>query len=91
MEIEITTEVTKRFDITKKQAAQITLDYLKEEFNIDPYMWIEDGDLMEEVEYITSHKWTANEKVRKMTKNDKYLLKTAKLINDRIYNESLPY
>jgi hypothetical protein len=91
MEIEITTEVTKKYDIPNEQAAKIALEYIKKEFDIEPHMWIENGNLMEEVEYITSHKWTDNEAIRVATKKDKYLLKTVKLINDRIHNEGLSY
>ena len=56
MEITITETKRRKINIDNKQSAEIALNYIKEEFRIHPHMWIKKGKLMEEVEYVTSHK-----------------------------------
>jgi len=84
MKFTYTEKIKRKVDISNKEAAKIALDYIKEEFNLESDMWIEDGKLMHEVEYITSHKWTSNEIIREATKEDKIMLKAVELIKKRI-------
>jgi len=87
MEITITETKRRKINIDDKQSAEIALEHIKRIFKIHPQMWIKEGVLMEEVEYITSHKWYADEEVRKATKEDKIMLEAAKLIHKRLNND----
>lgn len=75
---------TRKVDISKDEAEKLILDYIKEYYEIDPYMWIEDGNLMHQVEYHTSHAWYDNEIKRKASKEDKTLLKMSKIISKNL-------
>jgi hypothetical protein len=83
MEITITETKRRKINLSDKEAAEIALNYIKKEFNISPQMWISDGKLMEEVEYVTSHVWHADEVVREATEEDICLLKATKEIFKR--------
>ncbi len=74
----------KTIDLSREDMAEIALGYFKEEFGIDAAMWIADGYLMEEKEYVTSHVWYDEEQVRKATKEDKAVLKVAKYIKKNL-------
>jgi len=85
--MEITISEIKTVNISKEQAAEISLNYIKNEFGINPQMWIENKKLMEEVEYITSHKWYSDEEVRLASKEDKILLEASKIIHRRCHGK----
>ncbi len=70
--------------IDKRQQREITIKYLEDRYQLHRDMRIEDGNLMEEVEYVTSHKWYSNEVVRIATRSDKEVL----LIIKELYAES---
>jgi hypothetical protein len=84
MEFTITETKRRKINLSNKEAAEITLKYIKKEFGIHPHMWISDDKLMEEVEYVTSHVWYADEEVREATEEDICLLKATKEIFKRV-------
>jgi len=85
--MEITVSEIKTVNISKEQAAEISLNYIENEFGINPQMWIKNKKLMEEVEYVTSHKWYSDEEVRSASKEDKILLEASKIIHRRRYGK----
>jgi len=87
MEITITETKKRKINLTDDQSAEIAIAHIKNTFGIHPHMWIKNGKLMEEVEYVTSHSWYSDEEVRKATREDKIILEAVKLIHKRLYNE----
>jgi len=65
-------------EITEEERETMVVDYLQEKYKVNPWMWIQDGNLMDEVEYISSHKWYSKEVVREATSLDKAVLKILK-------------
>ena len=86
IEIQYKEVINHKATIDAKEAGMIALSYFEDQFQIDPFMWIEDGNLMKKVEYVTSHSWYADEVIRKASKLDKHVLNTVKAIHRRIYD-----
>ena len=84
MEFTILETKKRKIDIDNKTMGEITLAFIEKKFDIRPDMWIEDNNLMEEKEYISSHKWYADEKIREATKEDEIILEASKIIKKKI-------
>jgi hypothetical protein len=86
MEVTVTETKHRKIELSDSDVLEIVLKYFEKEFNIKPSMWIENDNLVEEVEYVTSHRWSSDEIVRKASIFDKCLLKVVKKINKRKSN-----
>lgn len=75
---ELHIQETRKITISDEQEKKIALEFIKKKYNIDILMWIEDGKLMQSVEYHTSHAWSCDEEVREATELDKCILKVVK-------------
>ncbi len=76
--MKINIQKSEQVHIDNNQMQEIAFAYLEKRYKINRHMWIEDGKLIHDVEYIGSHKWYDKEEVREASKLDKYVLKILK-------------
>jgi hypothetical protein len=82
--MKIRVDIPTSVELNDDQMLEITMTYLQQQYGITSSMWTEDGILMDEVEYHTSHSWTDNEEVRPASKLDKCVLRIIKDLHKKI-------
>lgn len=79
MEINVTQHT--KVCISSEEQKRIALQYLYLNFKWSKDHFIEDGSVMQRVEYATSHRWTEEEFVREAKEDDYFVAGTIKLID----------
>jgi len=79
MEIHATQHL--KVQISDQEQKRIVLEYFYSKFKWKKDYFIKNGQVMEDVEYSTSHRWTDEEFVREAQEDDYFVAGIIKLIN----------
>jgi len=74
-------------EISNSDYHKMIMKELYELFNLKSDYFISDGNIMQNVEYHTSHSWDSDEIVRPVTKDDELNINFLKKINSELYKK----
>ena len=71
-------------NLSKEDVNAVILNYIYNKYKVASDTYEKEGFLCHEVEYCTSHCWYQEERIRKATEFDKFLLQFIKELKDNV-------
>jgi hypothetical protein len=78
MKIKATKKEQIEVEISDTERSRIIIEYVEKKYNLNRYWFIENGNLMEEIEHYGSHKFYETKVIREASKTDKKMLEFIK-------------